>query len=1324
MVLERKLTRIAGIFVVVVAISAFAGFLVFRSSSFQRYIRGEIEKQASEATGAHIEIQALNLHLWSLRAEACGITVYGNEVAGVRPLAHADRLLVGLNFASLLHRELNLKEIVLIHPVVSVVIDKIGNSNLPVAPKSRSGSSSNIFDLGIQHVLLDNGEIYYNDVKTPLNADLRNLHLEVRSELGTKTYNGTIAYGDGHVQYGKTKALPHDLRAEFQATPSEFALRNLVLRVASTTLQFQGRVQDYFQPVINGSYRIVVHPEQMRPIVESVAAGNLDYLPAGELVVVGSINYQQKDDVPLLRSLVVDGQLMSNRLGIDNEDVQSELRRATGKFRLADGELTIPTFEVDVLGGHLSARAVLRNIDSPEKLAGNAHASLHSVSLDEINAAAKSANLKQMPINGSLSGTAEAIWTAGAKTTKARSDLVLKAALTSASSGSKPLPLDGELHVAYDGRSRIATLTDTHLGTAKTRIDLKGVAGSHINLNLHAHAADLRELDSLAASLHQGGESKTIEPARRKSIDLGGIADLQLNVTGSGDDPRISGELSGQDLQVENTQWRKLTAGLRAGKNSVSLEHGTLVNAQQGYIKFSGSSGLSAWHYLPSSPIKLEVNSQGLPIDSLLRIARVDYPIQGNLSVTLTLHGSQMNPQGNGSIRLIHAKVYGQPLDQAEVHFNGDGNILASSLELATSAGSAKAHLEYHPKTQGYELQLDAPAIQLAQIQPLQERNIGIAGVLALSANGKGTVADPQLTSTVQIPELRIRDTSVSGIKASLGVSNHKANLTLDSQLLQTLLQARATLDLNGEHNLHANIDTKGIPIEGLLALYAPAKSNGPHGIVEVHALVDGPLGDRNRIKARLIVPTLKLDYQELQIGNAKPVQVDYANSIIEVRPTEFTGTDTDVRLQGQVPLQGDAPATLAANGSVNLRLLQFFQHDLQSSGKLQLDLHATGAASHPSVQGRIRLQNAAVNSPDAPVGIQNVNAVLDVANDRINISELTGEAGGGQITAHGAIGYRPQVQMNVAMQAKNVRVRYQDQIRTVFDGNLDLVGTTQAATASGRVLVNSLSFTPNFDLATLAGQVQSGPESTPTSGTMNNVKLNITVQTSREMNLSSTAVSLQGQANLRVIGTMADPVIVGKTEFTGGDIFLMNQRYRIERGIIQFSNPHRTEPVLNVLLTSTISQYNLSLTFRGPLDKLQTNYVSDPPLPTADIVNLIARGQTTEQAAASPTNLGATSLLAQGAASQVSGQIQKLTGLSSLSIDPTLGGNNADPTARIAMQKRITNNLLFTFATDVTSAQREIIQGEYRINKGWSASVTRDENGGFAVDGKYHKRF
>jgi len=795
-------------------------------------------------------------------------------------------------------------------------------------------------------------------------------------------------------------------------------------------------------------------------------------------------------------------------------------------------------------------------------------------------------------------------------------------------------------------------------------------------------------------------------------------------IDGSMNDPHVRGQLNGRDLQVENIEWRSLELGLEASKSGVSIENGSLVNARQGYINFSFSSALSNWHYLPSSPINVQLISRGLAINQLLQVAKLDYPVSGNLSVDVSMHGSQLSPMGNGSVRIAQGNVYGQRLQQFSVQLQGDGNALTTALNVSTSAGSAKANFVFHPKNKGYELQLEAPGVKLAQLQHVQERNLGIDGVLTATARGRGTLDDPQLTATVQIPQLQVRQARISGIKADLGVANQKAQLALDSEVAQSFVQARGTLDLKGGHYMHATLDTKGMPIEGLLALYAPAKTNGPRGILEVHASADGPLSDKTRMQAQVVIPTLKADYQGLQIGNTRPIRVRYANSIVTIDPTEIAGTDTSLRLQGQLPLEDNAPVTLSALGAVDMQLLRFVQPDVQSSGKLLFDVRGSGATAKPTLQGQVRLQNISMTAPDAPLGLQNLNGVLDLNNNQVNITQLAGEAGGGRLSARGVIAYRPQLQMNVGLQAKNIRIRYQDAIRTVLGGDLNFVGSSDAATLNGRVLIDSLSFTQNFDLASLAGQVQSGAESVPSEGMANKIKLDIAVQTSKDLNLASSEVSLQGQANLRVVGTAADPVIVGRTEFTAGDIFLMNKRYQIERGIIEFSNPHRTEPVLNILLTTTINQYNLSLTFLGPLDKMQTSYVSDPPLPTADIINLIARGQTTQQAAASPSNLGASSLLAQGAASQVSSGVQKLAGLSSLSIDPTLGGNNSNPSARVAMQKRITSGFLFTFATDVTSTQREIIQGEYKFNKRWSATVTRDENGGFAVDGKYHKRY
>lgn len=223
-------------------------------------------------------------------------------------------------------------------------------------------------------------------------------------------------------------------------------------------------------------------------------------------------------------------------------------------------------------------------------------------------------------------------------------------------------------------------------------------------------------------------------------------------------------------------------------------------------------------------------------------------------------------------------------------------------------------------------------------------------------------------------------------------------------------------------------------------------------------------------------------------------------------------------------------------------------------------------------------------------------------------------------------------------------------------------------------------------------------------------------------MSPTSSQVSLEGRISLRAIGTVANPVIIGRTDLTGGELFYRKVRYQLQRGVITFDNPTQTHPVMNVAVTTTVQQYNLTLTLRGPLDKLSTAYTSDPPLATADIINLLARGRTTEETNAAAQ--GTDALIASQAASQVSSSVQKIAGISSLQIDPLIGGNSHNPSARVAIQQRATKNFLFTFSTDVSQPGSEIVQGDYQVTKRWSVSVARDQLEGVSVDGKYHTRF
>jgi translocation and assembly module TamB len=171
--------------------------------------------------------------------------------------------------------------------------------------------------------------------------------------------------------------------------------------------------------------------------------------------------------------------------------------------------------------------------------------------------------------------------------------------------------------------------------------------------------------------------------------------------------------------------------------------------------------------------------------------------------------------------------------------------------------------------------------------------------------------------------------------------------------------------------------------------------------------------------------------------------------------------------------------------------------------------------------------------------------------------------------------------------------------------------------------------------------------------------------------------------------------------------------------GTVQFVNPSETQPVVNMNLSTTIQQYNIGLRFNGPMDQLRTQYSSDPALPQADIIHLLAFGKTTEASAnsATPANQAAESLVASQVSSQVTSRISKIAGISQLSISPVLPGSGTQTGANITIQQRVTGNLFVTFSSNMSSTQGQTIQGQYQLSPRVAVSATRDPNGGFAVD-------
>jgi translocation and assembly module TamB len=1321
---KRVLGWTAAVLVVLILVLGISIYTLLHSQRFHNYALRTVESKASQALNTRVTLQNFAVHVHNLGLDLYGLTVYGTGPGAGQPLLSVDHIGLGVRVISVLHRQWNLDNVNVDHPVVDFIVVN-GQNNLPTMQSSGSSSNTNVFDLAIRRIVLDRGVVYYNDRATPLYADLRNLQFQSSYDNADNgRYFGTMSYSDGHLQYGTYAPMPHELQGQFDARRTTFALNNVKLTSGQSQVMLSATLDNYASPRVDAKYVVMLNLGELRNVMRNPS------LPSGVMVVNGTGRYLVVPGRAPLETTSLQGTIRSPLLRVTSGNMRTDIRGVNGTYKFANGNAELRDLNARLLGGSFNATATVRDVAGNQQ--GRAVAALRGISLADLKTLANSGSLQPVALSGHVNANTEATWSGSVKNILLRADAVANANMAPAQGNNVAgsVPLNAELHAHYNGRAQEIALNKSYVRTLQTSLTMNGTVSNRSALQVRLQANDLHELETVAAVF-----SPPSQP-----LDLHGTATFDGTVRGSTSAPEIAGQLNASNLRIHGSAFRVLRTNVQASPSQAGLQNGDLELAnRQGHVTFNLQTGLRNWSHQPTSPFTANISATQVSVAELARAANVSTPISGTLNANIAAHGSQLNPIGQGDVTLRSAVISGEPVQLAQVRFQGTGDAVHSNLLLRISAGTAQGQLTYYPRQEGYDAVLQATNIHLEQLQSLRARNLQVSGTLNLTASGRGTLKDPQGTASFTIPVLGIQQQQIRNVNFQGNVANHQATFALGSSLVDTPLRAQGKVALVGDYDADVSLDTPVVPLKPVLAAYAPAQADRMSGQVEIHAAIRGPLKDKTRLQAHLEIPTLGVGYQaavspgappaNLQIAAAGPIRADYVNGVLSLQPGEIKGTGTDVRFRGQLPLSGDGPSTLAVQGAIDLKIAQIFDPTLGSGGQMQFDINAAGHNASENVEGQIRIVNASFSTPDAPIGLSNGNGVLLLRRDRIDISQFTGNLGGGALTASGSVAYRPAVRFNLVLKGNGLRLLYPEAVRTDLGLSLTMTGNTDAALLAGQVNVSSVSFTPDFDLINFANQFNGVASPPPAQGFADNVRLNIAVRSTSELNVVSPTVSIQGDANLRVVGTAADPVIVGRTNLTGGDVIVLGNRYTVGGGTIAFVDTIETKPVLNLQVNTTIQQYNIAMRFRGPMDRLQTNYTSDPTLPQADIIHLIAFGNTEEAANAAPaqsSTLGAESLIASQVSSQVTGRLQKALGVSQISLDPQLGATTADQRqgARLTVRQRATSKLFVTFSTDVTSTQNSAVQLQYQMNRKWSVSGVRDQNGGFSVDGRYHKEF
>jgi translocation and assembly module TamB len=247
-------------------------------------------------------------------------------------------------------------------------------------------------------------------------------------------------------------------------------------------------------------------------------------------------------------------------------------------------------------------------------------------------------------------------------------------------------------------------------------------------------------------------------------------------------------------------------------------------------------------------------------------------------------------------------------------------------------------------------------------------------------------------------------------------------------------------------------------------------------------------------------------------------------------------------------------------------------------------------------------------------------------------------------------------------------------------------------------------------------------------------LRLAIHIQGDRNISIQNELADVEARVDLDVTGTVDRPALTGHVEVSGGTLLFQGQRYRVTRGNVDFVNPVRIEPIVDVQAETEMRDYRVVLAISGRGDRLRLDLRSDPPLPQLEVVSLVAGGRTREELATQggpgglPTSeqlfqRGAGSILFDLLQSRVGSRFG-LLGLDRIRIDPFLVGSENNPVALITISEQVTKDLTVTYSQNLTSSTQQIIIIEYFITRDTSIIASRNEQGDKGLDIKFRRRF
>ena len=914
------------------------------------------------------------------------------------------------------------------------------------------------------------------------------------------------------------------------------------------------------------------------------------------------------------------------------------------------------------------------------------------------------------------------------------------------------IPVSGEAQAHYNGRDEVVNIQRAVFQTPQSSTTASGVLGVQkgdplTNLRVDTSIRDLGEFDQLLQTL--GFESNGKKGSAAIPVVLHGAVRFHGVAAGRVSNLDVKGHLEGTNIEVKlgtqmDTQIDSVVAdadyayetGLAVA--SSTIKRGTAVLNASGTMKprrVVSRRGVVSYVWDDGAAVDASVQLANAAVADLLQIAGQKYPVTGTVDLSAKVSGTLAALNGNAQITLAKGVAYGEPYDLIQVNGSMQGKQIEATRALVSLHGmQITGNGGYNLDTKQVHGHVEGRNLVLSKFATVQKARPNADATLTLVADANGTIEQPGLKANVTLSKVVVDGSSVGELGAEIHSEGSLLKYTAQSTLIGAKIDADGQTQLTGNFDTQARLTLAGLDVGKAMDLFSPSSTLKAQSAIGGIVTVNGPLKTPTALSGTAELNNFNVKLQGIELTSAGPVRASLHNGLLSLDAVHITGPDTDLHAGGTLQAFGatdpDGGAlNVHAEGTVSVALAHTFDPNLLSSGKVQFTVAAGGRMKKPDLSGRVLIQNVNLAIDGIPNGLSNLNGSLVFTQNRLQVENLVGTTGGGQVKVGGFLTLKNGLFADLTATGDAVRVRLYG-LSTTAGINMHLQGGPENLLLSGNVLITRFEVGPDVDFAAFssAGGVSAPPDPTSIS---NKISMNVHVQSSPQMDFQNSYAKLAGTVDLTVRGTVAEPAILGRIRITYGQATFAGTTYELQRGDIYFSNPVRIDPIIDIDATTRVENYDVTVGLQGTMSNLKPTYRSEPPLTQTDIFQLLALGRTQEEASINTTQATqrgedpTTSALLGGALNAtVSNRVGKLFGGGTVKIDPAFMGSLGNSTARITVQKQLSRQLSVTYATNVNSTAQPLLQAQYDLTPNVSLVVSRDETGVFSVLYKIRKRY